>query len=365
MTEERTGNDLVIENVDGLGEFVLYTTEDGDVEVHLRVVDGTVWLTQREMAELFGVSRANVDGHLRNIYGEGELTRDRTCKKFLQVRSEGDRTIRRSIDHYNLDAVLAVGYRVRGRRGVQFRTWASGVLMEYLIKGFAMDDERLRDPRGRDYFSELLERIRDIRSSEVRLYQQVRDVFALADDYGKDDPRSVSMFRRIQNKLHYAIIGQTAAEIIATRCDPAADNLGLTSFAGKTVRKKDVGTAKNYLTREELDELNRLVEQFLGYAESQARRRKVIHMADWLIKTDQFIEFNDYEALNDAGPIRMTDARQLAGDRYSLYDAHRRAPEETQAAATELAELQGIERRILADRERLAPRRIADPGPSD
>ena len=164
MTEDDRNDDLVVENIDGLGEFVIYTTEDGDVEIHLRVVDGTVWLTQREMADLFGVTRANSDAHLRNIYEEGELTRDRTCKKFLQVRSEGDRTIRRRVDHYNLDAVLAVGYRVRGRRGVQFRTWASRVLSEYLVKGFAMDDERLKDPRGRDYFSELLERIRDIRN---------------------------------------------------------------------------------------------------------------------------------------------------------------------------------------------------------
>lgn len=209
------------------------------------MVDGTVWLTQREMADLFGVSIPNISMHLREIYNHGELTRDRTIQKYLTVRSEGDRTIRRNVDHYNLDVVLAVGYRVRGRRGVQFRTWASRVLSEYVVKGFAVDD------------------------------------------YDKDDPRSQSMFRQIQNQLHYTVTGQTAA-----------DNLGLTSFAGKKVRKKDVSTAKNYLTHPELDELNRLVDQFLSYAESQARRRKVIHMADWLVKTDQFIEFNDYEALD-------------------------------------------------------------------
>lgn len=356
--DENLSNDLVTESIDGFGEFVIYTTEDGDIEVHLRVIDGTVWLTQRDMAGLFGVSVPSISMHLRDIYDEGELTRDRTIQQYLTVRSEGDRTVRRTVDHYNLDAVLAVGYRVRGRRGVQFRTWASGVLSEYLVKGFAMDDERLKDPRGRDYFSELLERIRDIRSSEARMYQQVRDVFALADDYDKADPRSQSMFRTIQNKLHYAVTGQTAGEIIATRCDPTADNLGLTSFSGRKVRKKDVSTAKNYLTSEELDELNRLVDQFLSYAESQARRRKVIHMADWSTKTDQFIEFNDYASLDDAGRVHMEEAKRLAGERYALYGAKRRAPEEAEAAAAEIAELQEIERRILADRERLAPRRL-------
>ncbi|MDN6706587.1 RhuM family protein [Corynebacterium glyciniphilum] len=326
--DENLSNDLVTKSIDGFGEFVIYTTEDGDIEVHLRVVDGTVWLTQRDMA----VSVPSISMHLRDIYDEGELTRDRTIQQYLTVRSEGDRTVRRTVDHYNLDAVLAVGYRVRGRHGVQFRTWARGVLSEYLVKGFAMDDERLKDPRGRDYFSELLERIRDIRSSEARMYQQVRDVFALADDYDKADPRSQSMFRTIQNKLHYAVTGQTAGEIIATRCDPTADNLGLTSFSGREVRKKDVSTAKNYLTSEELDELNRLV--------------------------DQFIEFNDYESLDDAGRVHMEEAKRLAGERYALYDAKRRAPEEAEAAAAEIAELQEIERRILTDRERLAPRRL-------
>ena len=350
--------DLQTESIDGLGEFVIYTTDDGKTELHLRVIDDTVWMTQAQIADLFGVTRANIGAHLKNIYVDGELTRDRTSKKFLSVRSEGDRNIRRTVSHYNLDAILAIGYRVRGPRGSQFRTWATSVLREYLIKGFAMDDERLKDPRGRDYFDELLARIRDIRSSEARMYQKVRDIFALADDYSSKDPRSSLLFQKIQNKLHYAITGQTATEIIATRCDPTADNLGLVTFSGSRVLKRDVTNAKNYLTQDELEMLNLLVSQFLDYAESQAKRRRVVHMTDWLEKTDKFIEFNEYEALTDAGRISRPQADELAHERYAIYDARRKAPQ-IEAFDTEILDtLQEIDRRIVADRARLAPRKI-------
>ena len=349
-------DDIVIENIDGLGEFVIYTTEDGSTEVHLRVVDGTVWMTPSEISRMFDVTTANVATHLRNIYAEGELSRDRTSKKFLQVRSEGDRTIRRTVAHYSLDAILAVGYRVRGTRGIQFRTWASTILSEYLVKGFAMNDEKLKDPRGADYFDELLARIRDIRTSEKRLYKQILDVFALCADYDKDDPRCTRFFQRIQNKLHYAVTGQTAGEIIATRCDPTADNLGLTTFKKDKALKRDALTAKNYLTHEELERLNRFTDGFLTYAQDQAERRKVVYMDDWLTKTDKFIEFNEYEALNDSGRIQMDKARELAGERYALFDAKRRGPVDAKIEAEQLDQLQMIERQILTDRKRLAPR---------
>lgn len=348
--------DIIVESIDGLGEFVIYTTEDGTTEVHLRVVDGTVWMTPSEISRMFDVTTANVATHLRNIYSEGELTRDRTSKKFLQVRSEGDRTIRRTVAHYNLDAILAVGYRVRGTRGIQFRTWASTILSEYLVKGFAMNDEKLKDPRGADYFDELLARIRDIRTSEKRLYKQIRDVFALCADYDKDDLRCTQFFQRIQNKLHYAVTGQTAGELIATRCDPTADNLGLTTFRGEKVLKADALIAKNYLNHDELERLNRFTDGFLTYAEDQARRHKVIYMEDWLARTDKFIEFNDYEALNDSGRIRTNTAKDLAAKRYEIFDAKRRAPMEAQIETEEIEQLRVIERQMLADRKRLAPR---------
>ncbi|WP_297009519.1 RhuM family protein [uncultured Corynebacterium sp.] len=348
--------DIVVENIDGLGEFVIYTTEDGSTEVHLRVVDETVWMTPSEISRMFDVTTANVSTHLRNIYAEGELTRDRTSKKFLQVRSEGDRTIRRTVAHYNLDAILAVGYRVRGTRGIQFRTWASTILSEYLIKGFAMNDEKLKDPRGADYFDELLARIRDIRTSEKRLSKQILDVFALCADYDKDDPRCTQFFQRIQNKLHYAVTGQTAGEIIATRCDPTADNLGLTTFKNDKALKADALTAKNYLTHDELERLNRFTDGFLTYAQDQAKGRKVVYMDDWLARTDKFIEFNDYEALHDSGRIQMDKAKELAAERYALFDAKRRGPVDAQIEAEQLDQLQTIERQILTDRKRLAPR---------
>lgn len=343
---------------DALGEFVVYTTEDERTEVHLRLREGTVWMTQEEMALLFDVSVATISRHLRNVYEEGEITRDRTLTKFERVQSEGDRDITRLLNHYNLDAIIAVGYRVRGPRGIQFRTWATSVLKEYLIKGFVLNDEKLKDPRGADYFDELLERIRDIRSSERRFYAEVRELFSLAEDYDPKSEKSKTFFAAIQNKLHYAITGLTASEIIATRCDPHADNLGLTSFRGKKVRKGDITSAKNYLLPDELENLNLLVSQFLDYAESQAKRRKVVRLADWMQKTDDFIAFNEYEPLQDRGRISMTEAKRLAGERYTIYDSRRRAKENDAIESQIIDELKHIESRILRDRARLQPRTL-------
>lgn len=343
---------------DQIGEFIIYRTEDEATEVHLRLVNGSVWMTQAQIAELFAVGVPAISKHLKNIYEEGDLEREATLSKMENVTPEQGRLVRRRIDHYNLDAIMAVGYRVRGPRGAQFRHWATSVLKEYLIKGFAMNDEKLKDPRGMDYFDELLARIRDIRSSEARLYIKVRELFALSDDYDPKNPATRQFFQTIQNKLHYAITGLTSSEIIATRCDPQADNLGLTSFKGKKVGKGDVGTAKNYLEPDELDDLNRLVSQFLDYAEGQAKRRKVVHMKDWLEKTDKFIEFNDYEPLSDAGRISATEAKRLAGERYTIYDSARRRKENDLAGGQLIEQLQSIERRILVDRKRMTPRTI-------
>ncbi|EEI16316.1 RhuM family protein [Corynebacterium lipophiloflavum] len=343
-------------NHDSLGEFIIYRTEDDTTEVHLRLIDKSVWMTQTEIAELFGVTIATVSIHLKNIYADTELTSERTIRKFQRVRSEGDRDIKREVNHYNLDAIMAVGYRVRGPRGIQFRRWATDVLTDYLVKGFVLNDEKLKDPRGKDYFDELLARIRDIRSSEARLYLELRDVVALADDYDKRSPATHKIFASIQDRLHYAITGLTASEIIATRCDPAADNLGLTTFKGKVVRKADVTTAKNYLTKQELEHLNLLVSQFLDYAKLRAERRQVIHMTDWIEQTNRFIEFNEYEPLTDRGRITRKEANRLAGARYALYDGRRQEQRNEEFDRELIPQLQEIERRILADRARLAPR---------
>ncbi|MCG7253100.1 RhuM family protein [Corynebacterium pseudodiphtheriticum] len=343
---------------DGLGEFVIYTTDDGRVEIHLRLIDGSVWLTQKEIAELFDVSRSSVSEHVKHLVNSGELDRGEVVRKFR--KEPGQSAHGRALDHYNLDAIMAVGFRVRGPRGAQFRRWATEVLREYLIKGFAMDDERLKDPRGADYFDELLERIRDIRSSEARLYLKIRDIIALAADYDPTSGKSRSIFATIQDKLHYAITGQTSSEILATRCDPQADNLGLTNFKGPRVRKGDIEIAKNYLEHAELDELNRLVTQFLEYAESQARRRKVVHLDDWVVKTDRFIEFNEYEPLSDHGRISRNQARDMVQERYQIYDAARTQGRNERFDAEILPQLQEIEQRILADRKRLSPRKLRD-----
>lgn len=347
-------------HTDSTGEFVIYNTEDGRTEVHLRLIDGSVWMTQAEMSELFDVTRANISSHLTNIYADSELSRDRTIKKFLTVRTEGDRNVTRSTEHYNLDAIMAVGFRVRGPRGTQFRSWATTVLKEYLIKGFVLNDEKLKDPLGVDYFDELLARIRDIRSSEARLYLELRNIIALADDYDASSQRTHFLFAKIQDKLHYAITGNTAAEIIATRCDPSADNLGLTNWKGEVVRKGDVTTAKNYLTDDELRRLNFLVSGFLNYAEDQAERRKVVHMSDWLAKADQFIEFNEYEPLNDHGRITRKDANKLAEDRYGLYNEGRKEIEYREAENDLIEALKEADRKLISQRKRLQPRRKSD-----
>ncbi|MFC8526359.1 virulence RhuM family protein [Nocardia sp. NPDC057227] len=326
------------------GEFIVYNTEDGRAEVQLRAVGGTVWLNQRQIADLFGKSVPTINEHIKAIYDDGEAATEATVRKFRIVRTEGTRQVEREIEHYSLDLILAVGYRVRSTRGAQFRRWATTVLREYLIKGFAMNDSRLKDPRGADYFDELLERIRDIRASEKRFYEKVRDVFAASSaDYDPKTTVAQTFFAKIQNKLLYAVTGQTAAELVVARSDPAKQNMGLTSFKGATVRKGDVGIAKNYLTEPEIKRLNRLTTMFLDYAEDRAEHRQQLTMADWVDQTDRFLHFNEREVLRGPGRVSAAEATQVSADRYTEFAERRHRAAES---ASDLAELEGIQAEI-------------------
>jgi hypothetical protein len=306
-------------------EIVFYQTEDGRSRIEVRLEDNTVWLTQRLMAELFQTTPQNITMHLRGIYADGELSEGPTSKEYLQVQQETGRSVKRRLRFYNLDVILAVGYRVRSERGIQFRRWATERLREYLVKGFALDDERLKEGRtlGTDYFDELLERIRDIRASEKRFYQKIRDIYKLAVDYDPDAQATKEFFQVVQNKLHWAIARKTAAEIIAERADARRPNMGLTTWKGATVRRTDVVVAKNYLREKEIGELNRIVVMYLDYAEDQAKRRKPLYMRDWHKKLDAFLRFNDREVLEDPGKVSMEVAQTLALEQFEKYDRAR------------------------------------------
>lgn len=328
------------------GEIILYTTEDGRTDIQLHAVDGTVWLTQGQMAELFATSPQAITQLVRTIYDDEELTEEATCKEFLQVRSEGERQVRRSLKHYNLELILAVGYRVRSDRGVQFRRWATSTLKEYLVKGFVMNDERLKEPDW-DYFDELLERIRDIRASEARFYQKVRDILALSEDY---DPRSAAVgtfYATIQNKMLNAVTSHTAGELIRARANPDQPNMGLTTWKGadkgRPLRKSDVGTAKNYLAEAEIKELNLIVETFLNTAELRATRRQTMRLAEWESVLDTFLTSNELPKLEGAGSISADAAKRIAHDRYQAFDARRKGSQKRAAAeAGDLDELKRI-----------------------
>ena len=307
------------------GEMVLYQTEDGRTRIECRFEQENVWMTQALMAELFQTTPQNISLHLKAIYEEGELAEAATCKDYLQVQTEGGRQVKRRLRHYNLEAILAVGFRVRSPRGTAFRQWATAQLKEYLVKGFVMDDERLKHPGPDrpDYFDEILERIRDIRSAEKRMYLQVRDIFKLAADYDPAAAETLEFFQIIQNKLHWAASGKTAAEIIAGRADHKQPNMGLTSWHGTKVRKADVTIAKNYLNEKEIAELNRIVSMYLDFAEDQARRRKVLYMRDWRTKLDAFLQFNERGILTDAGRVERAVADRLALDEYEKFQTRR------------------------------------------
>lgn len=302
-------------------QFLMYQAEDGKTHINVRIEDDTVWLAQTGLADLYSTTKQNISLHVQNIYKEGELKRDSTVKKYLTVQKEGKREVKRDLEYYNLDMIIAVGYRVRSHRGTQFRRWATERLGEYLIKGFTMDDHRLKEGRGYagDYFDELLDRIRDIRASEKQFYRKITEIYYLSADYDPNAEITRSFFATVQNKLHWAITGHTAAELIAERASAEKPNMGLTNWKGKVVRQADVTVAKNYLSEEELRSLNRIVNMYLDYAEDQAERRKPMYMHDWVEKLDAFLQFNGREVLKDAGRISAEIAKELALTTYEKY----------------------------------------------
>lgn len=302
---------------------ILYQTEDGRTRIQCRFDAETLWLTQVQIAELFQTSVPNINLHLKAIYAESELTEAATVKSYLIVRTEGARRVSREVLHYSLPAILAVGYRVRSHRGTQFRQWATARLSEYLVKGFTMDDERLKNPPGQgqtDYFDELLERIRDIRSSERRFYQKVLDIYATSVDYTANTEMSQQFFATVQNKMHWAAHGHTAAEVIHQRADAAQPLMGLKNTRpGKIIRREDVAVAKNYLTEAELQTLNRIVSLYIEFAELQALDRKPMTMRDWIKKLDEFLKISGRELLDHAGKISAETARAKAEREYDRY----------------------------------------------
>ncbi|MEN1966620.1 virulence RhuM family protein [Lentibacillus sp. N15] len=306
-------------------DILIYQTEDGNTKIDVRLENETVWMTQKAIAELYQTSPQNITLHIKNIYEEAELQEESTCKYYLQVQNEGSKEVTRKAKHYNLEMILAIGYRVRSHRGTQFRKWATERLNEYLVKGFTMDDDRLKEMRnfGQDYFDELLERIRDIRASEKRFYQNITDIYATSVDYDSKAEITQDFFATVQNKLHFAIHGQTAAELIVERAKSEKENMGLTSWKGDKVRKRDVIVAKNYLTEKELKSLNRIVTMYLDYAEDQAERQQPMHMKDWIDKLNAFLQFNDREILENAGKISKTVADKLAIQEYEKYNQER------------------------------------------
>jgi hypothetical protein len=301
------------------GEIILYQTEDGIEKIELKASFGTVWLAQGEIAELFQRERSVITKHINNILLEQELSLERVCANFAHTAADGKTY---DVQYYNLDMILAIGYRVKSARGIQFRKWATTTLKEYLVKGFAINDQKLKE--GGLYFEELLERIRDIRSSEKVFYHKIRDIYKLSVDYDAKSEETLKFFKILQNKLHFSITGKCAAEIIATRADAQKPNMGLTNWAGgQSLRKSDVYVAKNYLNAQELSGLNRIVTMYLDYAEMQSKMRKVLYMKDWVAKLDAFLKFNEQEILHDAGKISMTVAKTLAASQYDIFHAHR------------------------------------------
>lgn len=298
---------------------VIYQSENGTSKLEIKLENETLWLTQNEMAELFQTTKQNISLHIKNIYKEGELDRDATVKEFLTVQKEGKRSVERTVEHYNLDLIISVGYRIKSITATQFRIWATNILKEYIVKGFAMDDERLKQNGGGAYFDDLLARIRDIRSSEKVFWRKVLDIYATSADYDPRVKSSQEFFKTIQNKMHWAAHGHTAAEIIHQRADASLSNIGMTSFIGVKPTKSEAAIAKNYLTETELDMLNRIVMIYLEFAEIQAKNKKVMYMQDWIKKLDDFLSISDMELLNHKGSISHEQAIQKAEAEYEKY----------------------------------------------
>ena len=348
------------ENLPAKGEFLVYKADDGHVRIDVRLQDETIWLTQQTMADLFQTTQQNISQHVQNIVEEGELDCGATHKKFLSVQTEGSREVQRERDFYNLDMIISVGYRVKSITATRFRIWATERLKEYIVKGYTMDDERLKNPPVAgsfvpDYFDEMLARIRDIRSSERRMYLRVREIFAMAADYDPSWRETSRFFSIIQNKLHFAATGMTAAELVHTRANAELPNMGLTSWQKSEVRKTDVTVAKNYLQEKEIEELNRIVSMWLDFAEDQARRRKQVFMNDWEARLDDFLSFNDRRVLNHAGKVTKDEAETHAMQEYNRFAERRREHKEQLGAADSIKMLEEAAKRI--EKTTRSPRR--------
>ncbi|HEX4420322.1 MAG TPA: virulence RhuM family protein [Kofleriaceae bacterium] len=322
------------------GQILLYRSEDGRTRLDVQLENETVWLNQRQLTELFGKAKGTISEHLKHIFEDGELDPVATVRPFRTVQREGDREVVRDVEFYNLDIVIALGFRVRSPAAVRFRQWAADRLKEYIVKGFVLDDERLkRTDRAADYFDELLARIREIRASEARVYQRIREIFALASDYDESDQATLRFFAFMQNKMHYAATGLTAAAIVRCRADAERPNVGLTSWSGGRVLKRDVGTAKNYLDAQEIDTLNRIVVMFLDRAEFRAQRRRDIKMADWEIDLDKFLADTELPVLSGAGAVSHEEALDWAGTQYDAFAERRRVEIESEASERYLDDL--------------------------
>ncbi|OQY45145.1 MAG: hydroxyacid dehydrogenase [Desulfobacteraceae bacterium 4572_87] len=354
MNNDKPGNNSIKD--ESKGEILVCQSDNGQVKLDVRLEEETVWLTQPLMAQLFQTTQQNISQHILNIYEERELLPKATHKKFLLVRPEGKRRVRRSLDYYNLDMIISVGYRIKSLIATRFRIWATQRLKEYIIKGFAMDDERLKNPPVKgsavpDYFGEMLERIRDIRASERRMYLRVREIFAMATDYEPSWPETTKFFSIIQNKLHFAATGMTAAELIRSRADHSNANMGLTSWKGDEVRKTDVTIAKNYLKETEIDELNRIVVMWLDYAEDQAKRRKQVFMKDWGKKLNAFLRFNDRNVLPNAGKVKKKAANGHARKEYEKFEMRRREYKESMAEKEYMLQLEEAAKMLPAEKK--------------
>ena len=323
-------------------EIILYQSEDGQTKVEVRREGETVWLTLNQLAELFQRDKSVISRHIKNVFEEGELAPERTVAKNATVQNEGGREIVRELDYYNLDVIISVGYRVNSHRGTQFRIWATQRLKEYIIKGFTLDDERLKRAGQMNYFDELLARIRDIRSSEKVFYQKVKEIYATSIDYDANHAQTLEFFKIVQNKLLWAVSRQTAAEIIAERADAEKPNMGLTTWAGAKVRKSDVTVSKNYLNEDEITALNLLVEQYLAFAEAQAQQRKPMYMKDWIKRLNDILTINEREVLEHAGRIRKELADELAGKEYEKFKAQQQAIEKGESLDQLEADLKAI-----------------------
>jgi hypothetical protein len=326
-----------------MSDLILYTSDDGKTRINLRVEADSIWLSQLEIAELFQTTKQNVSLHARNIFEDGELSAASVVKESLTTAADG-KNYRTQL--YHLDLILAIGYRIRSPRGTQFRQWATRHLKEFLVKGFVMDDERLKNPGTWDYFDELLERIREIRASEKRFYQKVRDLFVLSSDYRITEKETQLFFAEVQNKLLFAATGHTAAELVVKRADPQSPNMALTHFSGSRVRKQDVVIAKNYLAEDEIDTLNRLVVIFLEQAELRVKQQRDLTLDFWRNHVDGMLAFNGQAVLRNSGAISHDEMVNVAHARYEAFDQHRRAAEALEADAADLQEIERLEKRV-------------------